>query len=93
MNYAQAELNEFSPNSNSGHYRPHVANFRAFHHSLRERGVDLSRVSITKSYAILAGIEGYTLTKRKVHSMHEKLDEKLDAAKEKIHVPRPHTTD
>lgn len=59
----------------SGHYRPHVANFRDFHHSLQKRGVDLSRVSISKSYAILAGIEGYTKTKRKMHSIHEKLSE------------------
>lgn len=62
----------------SGHYRPHLANFRAFHHSLQDRGVDLSRVSISKSYAILAGIEGYTLTKRK-------LTEKIEGAKQKIH--------
>ncbi|KAJ6014191.1 hypothetical protein N7540_008782 [Penicillium herquei] len=68
----------------SGHYRPHVANFRAFHHSLQERGVDLSRISISKSYAVLAGIEGYTLTKRKVHSMQEKLGE----AKQKLHSGR-----
>ncbi|KAJ5784271.1 uncharacterized protein N7503_009483 [Penicillium pulvis] len=68
----------------SGHYRPHVANFRAFHHSLQERGVDLSRVSISKSYAVLAGIEGYALTKRKVHSVQEKLGE----AKQKLHLPR-----
>ncbi|KAJ5729525.1 uncharacterized protein N7483_004033 [Penicillium malachiteum] len=65
----------------SGHYRPHVANFRAFHHSLQERGVDLSRISISKSYAVLAGIEGYTLTKRKVHSVQEKLGE----VKQKLH--------
>ncbi|KAJ5925000.1 hypothetical protein N7454_007639 [Penicillium verhagenii] len=65
----------------SGHYRPHVANFRAFHHSLQERGVDLSRVSITKAYAMLAGIEGYISTKRKVRSVQEK----LGGAKEKLH--------
>ncbi|KAJ5651457.1 uncharacterized protein N7484_005180 [Penicillium longicatenatum] len=68
----------------SGHYRPHVANFRAFHHSLQERGVDLSRVSISKSYAVLAGIEGYALTKKKVHSVQEKLGE----AKQKVRHPR-----
>ncbi|KAJ5172068.1 hypothetical protein N7492_004661 [Penicillium capsulatum] len=66
----------------SGHYRPHVANFRAFHHSLQERGVDLSRVSFTKSYAMLAGIEGFTMTKRKIHHAHEK----FDATKQKIHL-------
>ncbi|KAJ6086294.1 hypothetical protein N7486_010575 [Penicillium sp. IBT 16267x] len=68
----------------SGHYRPQVANFRAFHHSLQERGVDLSRVSMSKSYAVLAGIEGYALTKRKVRSVQEKLGE----AKQKLHLPR-----
>ncbi|OQD75414.1 hypothetical protein PENDEC_c007G06291 [Penicillium decumbens] len=73
----------------SGHYRPHVANFRAFHHHLRQRGVDLSRVSISKSYAVLAGIEGYALTKRKMHAMHDK----LDATKEKIHMRHPHAAD
>lgn len=35
---------------------------------------------MSKSYAILAGIEGYTLTKKKFHDAHEK----LDTAKEKI---------
>lgn len=70
--------------ADSGHYRPHLANFRAFHHSLQERGVDLSRVSISKSYAILAGIEGYTITKKKLHSAHEKLDTAKDNAKDNV---------
>ncbi|KAF3394056.1 IQ domain-containing protein IQM1 [Penicillium rolfsii] len=73
----------------SGHYRPHLANFRAFHHSLQERGVDLSRVSMTKSYAILAGIEGYTSAKRKIKDVHEKLDE----AKQKLQSIHLHTDD
>ncbi|KAJ5223910.1 IQ calmodulin-binding motif protein [Penicillium chermesinum] len=64
----------------SGHYRPHVANFRAFHRSLKERGVDLSRVSMSKSYATLAGIEGYVAAKRKVRSVQEKIDD----AKQKL---------
>ncbi|CAI7623701.1 unnamed protein product [Penicillium pancosmium] len=68
----------------SGHYRPHLANFRAFHHSLQERGVDLSRVSISKSYAILAGIEGYTITKKKLHNAHEKLDTAKDTTKDNV---------
>lgn len=36
---------------------------------------------MTKSYAILAGIEGYTTAKRKIKNVHEKLDE----AKQKLH--------
>ncbi|KAF7593685.1 hypothetical protein BBP40_011095 [Aspergillus hancockii] len=58
----------------SGHYRPPAANFRAFIHSLQDRGVDMSHVSISKSYAVLAGIEGYTRTKRKMRVLHEKMD-------------------
>lgn len=50
----------------SGHYRPPAANFRAFVHSLRDEGVDMSRVSISKSYAVLVGIEGYTKTRKKI---------------------------
>lgn len=58
----------------SGHYRPPAANFRAFIHSLQDRAVDMSHVSISKSYAVLAGIEGYSRTKRKVRALHEKVD-------------------
>ncbi|RAH50623.1 IQ calmodulin-binding motif protein [Aspergillus brunneoviolaceus CBS 621.78] len=35
----------------------------------------MSGVSISKSYAVLLGIEGYTRTKRKVRALHEKADE------------------
>jgi hypothetical protein len=62
-------------NHRSGHYRPPAANFRAFIHSLQDRGVDMSHVSISKSYAVLAGIEGYTRTKRKMRALHEKVDD------------------
>lgn len=34
----------------------------------------MSHVSISKSYAVLAGIEGYTRTKHKVRALHEKVD-------------------
>ncbi|KAI2789295.1 hypothetical protein POX_e07325 [Penicillium oxalicum] len=73
----------------SGHYRPHLSNFRAFHHSLQERGADLSRVSMTKSYAILAGVEGWTSTKRKAKSAKCK----LDGAKHKLHMTRSRADD
>ncbi|XRM36700.1 hypothetical protein ABZX51_000190 [Aspergillus tubingensis] len=65
----------------SGHYRPPAANFRAFIHSLQDQGVDMSHVSISKSYAVLAGIEGYTRAKRKVRA----LQEKVDGAKHRLH--------
>lgn len=49
----------------SGHYRPPASNFRAFVHSLEEEGVDMSHVSISKSYAVLVGLEAYVKTKKK----------------------------
>ncbi|TVY59077.1 IQ domain-containing protein IQM6 [Lachnellula cervina] len=49
----------------SGHYRPPVSNFRAFVHSLKEAGVDMSHVSISRSYAVLVGLEAYVRTRKK----------------------------
>ncbi|KAF4538442.1 IQ motif EF-hand binding site [Lasiodiplodia theobromae] len=58
------QLRRLSPLS--GHYRPPTSNFRAFVHSLRDAGVDMSRVSISRSYAILVGLEAYVKTRRKL---------------------------
>ncbi|TGJ87652.1 hypothetical protein E0Z10_g1152 [Xylaria hypoxylon] len=49
----------------SGHYRPPASNFRAFVHSLEDEGVDMSHVSISRSYAVLVGLEMYIKTRRK----------------------------
>lgn len=49
----------------SGHYRPPASNFRAFVRSLKDTGVDMSRVSISKSYTVLVGLETYVKTRRK----------------------------
>lgn len=57
----------------SGHYRPPASNFRAFVHSLEEAGVDMGRVSISKSYAVLVGLEAYVKTKRKGREIVERL--------------------
>jgi hypothetical protein len=61
----------------SGHYRPPSSNFRVFVHSLRDAGVDMSHVSISRSYAVLVGLEAYVKTRRKVkngiaHVTHHK---------------------
>jgi hypothetical protein len=58
------QLRRLSPLS--GHYRPPTENFRAFVHSLKENGVDMSHVSISRSYAVLVGLEAYVKTRRKV---------------------------
>jgi hypothetical protein len=69
------QLRKLSPLS--GHYRPPAANFKAFVHSLRDEGVDLSRVSISQSYAVLVGLETYTKARKQVKNaeaavVHEK---------------------
>jgi hypothetical protein len=57
------QLRKLSPLS--GHYRPPTKNFRLFVHSMKDAGVDMSRVSISQSYAILVGLEAYVRTRRK----------------------------
>lgn len=62
----------------SGHYRPPASNFRAFVRSLRDAGVDMSHVSISKSYTVLVGLETYTKTRRKGKDIVEKLIRRRD---------------
>lgn len=49
----------------SGHYRPTSSSFRAFIKTLQARNVDMSAMTVSKSYAILVGLEGYAKTKKK----------------------------
>jgi len=58
------KLRKLSPLS--GHYRPPTKNFRQFEKSLREAGVDMSHVSISRSYAILLGLEAYFKARKKI---------------------------
>ncbi|ROV96367.1 hypothetical protein VPNG_09061 [Cytospora leucostoma] len=62
----------------SGHYRPPASNFRAFVRSLKEEGVDMSHVSISKSYAVLVGLETYVKTRRKGKDLLERATHKKD---------------
>ncbi|KAJ9629249.1 hypothetical protein H2204_008889 [Knufia peltigerae] len=66
----RGQLRRLSPLS--GHYRPPAINFRTFVHSLRDTGVDMSHVSISRSYAILVGLETYTKTRKKIKSAEKK---------------------
>lgn len=70
------QLRRLSPLS--GHYRPPAANFRAFVHSLEEEGADMSRVSISRSYAILVGLESYVKTRRKLKKGQRALTHEFD---------------
>jgi len=64
-------LSKLSPLS--GHYRPPVSNFRAFVHSMKDAGVDMSHVSISRSYAVLVGLEAYVKTRRRGKNLVKKL--------------------
>ncbi|PQE22590.1 IQ calmodulin-binding motif protein [Rutstroemia sp. NJR-2017a BVV2] len=64
----------------SGHYRPPVSNFRAFVHSLKGEGVDMSHVSISRSYAVLVGLEAYVKGRRR----GKKILGKLGRRKERL---------
>lgn len=57
----RGQLRKLSPLS--GHYAPPVRNFREFVRSLKEAGADMSRCSISRSYAVILGLEGYIKTK------------------------------
>lgn len=70
------QLRRLSPLS--GHYRPPTANFRAFVHSLEEEGVDMSHVSISRSYAILVGLESYVKTRRKIKKAEKAVTHQYD---------------
>lgn len=75
MKIKDGQIRQISPLS--GHYRPPTKNFRNFVHSMRDQGVDMSRVSISHSYAVLVGLEAYVKTRRQVknvagHMTHEK---------------------
>ncbi|KAF7503891.1 hypothetical protein GJ744_003031 [Endocarpon pusillum] len=62
----------------SGHYRPSAANFRSFIHNLQDEGTDMSRVSISKSFAVLIGTQIYTRTKRKMKDIETSLKHQKD---------------
>ena len=62
----------------SGHYRPPAKNFRAFVQSLKDEGVDMSRVSISRSYAVLVGMESYMRTKKKVEKAQKAVGHEKD---------------
>jgi hypothetical protein len=50
-----------------------VSNFRAFVHSLKDEGVDMSHVSISRSYAVLVGLEAYVKTRKRGKNLVQKL--------------------
>ncbi|OQU95259.1 hypothetical protein CLAIMM_01492 [Cladophialophora immunda] len=81
------QLRRLSPLS--GHYRPPAANFRAFVHSLRDEGVDMSHVSISRSYAVETVVheKDKLLNPEKVKMEEEAMRDKSESAeKERLYL-------
>lgn len=72
----RGRLRKLSPLS--GHYAPPVRNFRGFVRNLRDAGADLSRCSLSRSYAVLLGLEGYLGAKKRVKLTQQALKDLLD---------------
>ncbi|MCJ1478724.1 hypothetical protein MMC13_007408 [Lambiella insularis] len=71
LTVSDGQLRSLSPLS--GHYRPTSAAFRHFLNWLKVQGVDMSKVHISKAYAVLVGLEGFVDTKAAVNSGLEKI--------------------
>ena len=70
------QLRSLSPLS--GHYRPPIAAFKYFIAHLRSLKTDMSRVSISKSYAVLVGLEGYMKAKAEKEHGVQKVEQVAD---------------
>ncbi|KAK4144746.1 uncharacterized protein C8A04DRAFT_11245 [Dichotomopilus funicola] len=79
----------------SGHYRPPASNFRAFVRSLKDAGVDMGRVSVSKSYAVLVGLETYIKVRKRASeavSQIKHLGRPKQGPEDGLVVPEPHVT-
>ncbi|KAK6613575.1 IQ calmodulin-binding motif domain protein [Botrytis cinerea] len=72
----------------SGHYRPPVSNFRAFVKNLKGEGCDMGRVSISRSYAVLVGLEAYVKTRKRAKKVVGKVVRRRDKMLDKEEVRR-----
>lgn len=70
------QLRKISPLS--GHYAPPLKNFEEFMKSLKEHGADLSRLNLSRSYAVLLGLEGYLTAKRHAKGAQQGVKDVLD---------------
>ena len=72
----RGQLRKLSPLS--GHYAPPLRNFREFVKSLKEEGADLSRLNLSRSYAVLLGLEGYIGAKKHVKTAEQGMKDVVD---------------
>jgi hypothetical protein len=72
----RGQLRKLSPLS--GHYAPPLKNFTEFVKSLEEHKADLSRLSISRSYAVLLGLEGYLGAKKQAKAVQQGVKDVFD---------------
>ncbi|MCJ1395112.1 hypothetical protein MMC18_007993 [Xylographa bjoerkii] len=71
LTVSDGQLRSLSPLS--GHYRPTSTAFRHFIKWLKDQGVDMSKVHLSKSYAVLVGLETFVGAKAAINSGMEKV--------------------
>ena len=71
MQIKRGQLRKLDPLS--GHYAPPTKNFRGFVRHLRDVGVDMDRVSISRSYGLILGLEGYVKAKDSISKGGQKI--------------------
>lgn len=77
----RGQIRKLSPLS--GHYAPPVRNFREFLKNLKEHGADLSRLNVSRSYAVILGLEGYVKVKKKAKDAKQGVHDVLDPEEKK----------
>lgn len=77
----RGQLRKLSPLS--GHYAPPVRNFREFVRSLKEAGADMSRCSVSRSYAVILGLESYIRTKNQAKKAERGIKELVNPDEKK----------
>lgn len=75
MQAKDGQLTSLSPLS--GHYRAGTMQFQAFCKVLEQKGVDMSKVSISKSLVVIGAVERYGKFSKKKTTAKDKLREKL----------------
>ncbi|MCJ1384350.1 hypothetical protein MMC17_007466 [Xylographa soralifera] len=71
LTVSDGQLRSLSPLS--GHYRPTSTAFRHFINWLKDQGVDMSKVHLSKSYAVLVGLETFVGAQAAINSGMEKV--------------------
>jgi hypothetical protein len=77
----RGQLRKLSPLS--GHYAPPVRNFREFVRNLKEAGADMSRCSVSRSYAVILGLESYIRTKNQAKKAERGIKELVNPDEKK----------